>query len=177
MLIPRPESEDIIELAKEINPAYVLDIGTGSGCLAITIKLELPNAKVIATDISEKALKVCKQNTKNYKVKIETKKADLIDNVDLEKIDLIIANLPYVPNKLITSPEIKTEPKLALFAGNDGMRVYKNLWTKISKSKYKPKYIITESLKTQHKEMTILAKKPDYKLEKTQTLIQVFVRS
>lgn len=178
VLIPRPESEDIIELAKKADPKIVFDIGTGSGCLGITLALEIPGVDMYATDISEEALEVCRKNSYAHNVRIHIKNAYLVDSL-LETIepDLIIANLPYVPEDLITSPEITHEPAEALFAGKDGMDVYQNFWGQILTAVHKPRYILTESLETQHNSMNGLAAKSGYVLLKTEGLIQKWERS
>jgi release factor glutamine methyltransferase len=96
-LIPRPETEAIIDLVKELSleKLKILDVGTGSGCIAITLKLELPESDVMAVDISEKALVVAEKNADNLHANLEFKQSDLLKNVD-EKFDIIVANLPYV---------------------------------------------------------------------------------
>lgn len=178
VLIPRPESESFIELIKEIKPETVVDIGTGSGCLAITTKLELPETQVFATDISEQALKVARKNADNHKVETNFVQGDLIEPIKDLKLDnyLILANLPYVPSDLVTSPEIETEPAIALFSGKDGLDHYKNFWGQISELEIKPKFILTESLESQHKKLEELAKNAGYQLQNTDVLVQVFTR-
>jgi len=175
VLIPRPESETIIELAKEIKPKTVVDLGTGCGCLAITLALEFPGIEVIATDTSSQALEIARKNTYSHGVKIQFKKAYLLDDL-LEESgpDLLVANLPYVPEGLITSPEIETEPKEALFAGESGMDLYESMWAQISTSLHKPTNILTESLETQHSQMNTLAARSGYGLTKAEGLIQQF---
>lgn len=176
VLIPRPESESFIELIKEIRPKTVVDIGTGSGILAITAKLEMPEAQVFATDINEEALKVAQKNAMNHKTEINFVQGDLLEPIkDLNLGDFVIlANLPYVPNNLITSLEIETEPAIALFSGKDGLDHYCKFWQQISSLKTKPKYILTESLESQHKDLERLAKQASYKLDKTDILLQQF---
>lgn len=175
VLIPRPESEKIIELAKKLGPQSIIDIGTGSGCLAITLAFEIPNASIIAADIDTEVLEVARKNAYAHNVKIVLKKAYLLDNLlSDEAPELLVANLPYVPNGLVTSPEIEAEPEEALFAGESGMDLYESLWGQISTATHKPHYIITESLETQHSQMNALAARSGYKLIKTEDLIQKF---
>ncbi len=135
VLIPRPETELLIEkslivmhASLPINPATwnssrnssiktIVDIGTGSGCIAITLTLELPSIKVIATDISAAALKVARYNSQLYKVtnRIAFKQSDLLTPLKNRSIDLLIANLPYVTKKEYdANPELKFEPAGAL---------------------------------------------------------------
>lgn len=176
VLIPRPESEDIIDLAKKINCQNFIDIGTGSGCLAISLSLELDTSNILALDISKNALKIAEINSNNLGAKIKFIESDLIKNLshaDLAESCLVV-NLPYVPRNLITSPEIKNEPKLPLFSGNDGMDWYHKFWDQIKILPKKPIYIITECLIDQQKEMTKLAKKASFEQIECLRLIQVF---
>jgi release factor glutamine methyltransferase len=176
VMIPRPESENFIDLLKEIQPSSVVDIGTGSGCLAITAKLELPKTDVLATDISQNALKIAEQNAKKHRADIHFLQGSLLK--PLTKFDLsntaIIANLPYVPKGLITGPEITTEPAGALFAGQAGLDIYRNFWKEVVALAQKPQYILTEALESQHNDLQELAQKSGYQLQKAQNLIQVF---
>lgn len=186
VLIPRPESESFIDLLKQIVNSgqwtvdrnfMIVDIGTGSGALAITAKLELPDVKVIATDIDEEVIRVARNNAETHKVKIEFIKSDLLESLPSTIFQLpsaIVANLPYVPSELATSPEIEAEPKLALFSGKDGLDHYRKFWEQVAGLGFKPKYILTESLESQHKELQNLAKVANYKLHKTEILVQVY---
>lgn len=177
VLIPRPESENFIELIKKIKPAKIIDIGTGSGCLAITARLELPNATIIASDVDLEALKVAQKNAKLHKVNIKFVHGSFLEPF-LSSDDLtqatIITNLPYVPDDLITSPEIKTEPTEALFSGQDGLDHYRTFWQQIKQLEQKPPYILCESLEDQHKSLAQLATTSGYTLQKTDVLIQQF---
>jgi len=159
-LIPRPESEAIIEMLRDINIKTtintVIDVGTGSGILAITAKLEFPDIHVSATDVSPQALTTARKNAKHWQTHI---------------------NLPYVPRKMITSPEILKEPGVALFSGEDGLDHYRAFWQHISDLNNKPLAVITESLASQHRPLESMAKDANYKLEKTTDLIQLFTWS
>ncbi len=183
VLIPRPESESFIDLLKglsNLDPQHlttVIDIGTGSGALAITAKLELPGIKVIATDIDNKALKVAQKNAKKHNVEIKLIKSDLLESLPISNFQrptAVVANLPYVPDGLVTSPEINTEPKIALFSGKDGLDHYRKFWQQIRNLDSTPKYILIESLEKQHKDLEIIAQKSGYKLHKTEVLVQLF---
>ncbi len=190
-LIPRPESEDFIEILKQIDeapspslPLTILDIGTGSGCLAITAKLILSNAEVVATDSSSKALKLAEQNAQIHKADIQFITSDLLTSVvdtvleqkHSKKIITLIANLPYVPDGLITSGELLFEPREALFSGKDGLDHYRKLWKQILQLKFKPQHILIESLVNQHEEISKLAKEAGYELKQTKNLVQFFSR-
>lgn len=176
VMVPRPESESFIGLLKEISPSEIIDIGTGSGCLAITAKLELPDSEVVAIDIDEKALSVAKQNAKDHKTDIKFIQGSLLEQIkdaDLSKTALI-ANLPYVPAGLITSGEINYEPASALFSGEDGLHHYRAFWEQISDIERKPKHVLLESLENQHEAIAKLAKDAGYMLVGTDILVQHF---
>lgn len=207
VLIPRPESEDIIKLLKNVIPALnqaegkspdfdvdlsrtagihnpptthsslptILDIGTGSGCLAITVKLELPNSQVIAIDNSSRALEVAKQNAKHLDADIELKISDLLESVDISDETVLLVNLPYVPESLITSEEITKEPSAAIFSGKDGLDHYKRFWRQLAHTKARDLVIISESLLSQHGEMTNLAKESGFEIDRSHGLAQMFV--
>jgi release factor glutamine methyltransferase len=180
VMIPRPESESFINLLKQIieDGPTIIDVGTGSGCLAITAKLELPKAEIIAIDLSQKALKIAKQNAKNHHADIQFHHGSLLEPLLSSTFHLppsiLMTNLPYVPEGLITSPEITHEPSNALFSGKDGLDHYRALWQQITELKNKPHYILTESLESQHKALIKLAQKSGYKLVKTEVLVQLF---
>lgn len=128
-LIPRPETELIVEKALEFieenkdRKLSILDVGTGSGNIIISIAKNTKSIgqKIIffASDISDKALRVAKKNNKKHRTKIIFKKSDLFSNIR-GKFDLIIANLPYVPESGSANNEIRFEPKEAIFSGKDG---------------------------------------------------------
>jgi release factor glutamine methyltransferase len=175
VLIPRPESETIIDIAKELAPTTIVDVGTGSGCLAITLALELPEAHVSATDVSHEAIEIARANTYHHKARIEIHNTYLLEGLlDQHSPDLIVANLPYVPDDFVVSPEVESEPKLAIYAGQDGMDSYRSLWAQLSTSHHNPKFVITESLETQHSKMNELAVKSGYRLAHTEHLIQLW---
>jgi release factor glutamine methyltransferase len=177
VMIPRPESESFIEILKKLKPGRIIDIGTGSGCLAITAKLELPEAKVTAVDSSETALKIASLNAKKHSTNIKLLKSDLLEGLTVAEFQpsaAVIANLPYVPEGLITSPEITHEPSEALFSGKDGLDHYRKFWQQIDELPKAPEHVLTESLESQHKELTKLAEKAGYKLQNTQGLIQLY---
>lgn len=123
VLIPRPESEDCIELLNTYSThdaRTLLDVGTGSGCLGITAKLEHPHLSVTLADISRHALVVAKQNAVSLHADVLTIQSDLLSNTP-ERYSCIIANLPYVDPSWERSPETNFEPKQALFADNNGV--------------------------------------------------------
>lgn len=135
VLIPRPETEYLVEdtnklmkqkfNSKEIN---ILDIGTGSGVIAITLKLLNKNSKVTATDIKKNALRIAKKNQRLYKTDIKLKKTNLYDGLK-EKYDIVISNPPYIDEntKEIEKKVKDHEPKEALFAKEKGLFFYKEI--------------------------------------------------
>ena len=133
VLIPRQETEtlvdEVIKIAKE-NPLKIVDVGTGSGAIAIALAVNLPLAKIIATDISVDALHVAESNTKMNEVfsRINLKQGNLLDVLD-EKVDVIVSNPPYIPSNQIEhlQPEVKKEPHIALDGGSDGLEYIRKL--------------------------------------------------
>ena len=128
VLIPRPETEELIEQFLSLPvplDSKVLDVGTGSGAIAITCKLERPVTTVDACDISQGALAVASVNAKSHNVKINFIHSNLLG--DCGRYDVIIANLPYVDQAWECSPETQHEPANALFAADGGLALIKNL--------------------------------------------------
>lgn len=165
VLIPRPETEllvdEILQLSKLIthnslaslrgrsgSPITILDVGTGSGCIAISIAKNLPTSKIIATDISKKALEVAQKNAKYHKVEkqIIFLEADLLP-VFKKTPDIIVANLPYIPTArlMFIDPMVtEWEPKVALDGGSDGFDLYRKLFEKMKNNNIIPKFLIAE---------------------------------
>ena len=152
VLDPRPETEGIVEesikLIKNKNSNIkILDIGTGSGALAISLAREFINASIMAIDISEEAIKVANLNIKNKKLnnQIQLRKITL-DDIN-EKFDLIVSNPPYLTKKELenTSYEIKNyEPLIALDGGEDGLNFYRDFSKKINKIMNANSYLLLE---------------------------------
>ena len=131
VLIPRPETEELVSfmLKEDLDGKEILDIGTGSGCIAISLAKNLPNAKVSALDISEDALEIAKENTKMNNVNIEFIHADIFEYQSDKKYDIIVSNPPYVlelQRKHMSKNVLEYEPELALFVKNDDpLKFYK----------------------------------------------------
>ena len=127
VLVPRPESEILIEwllelTADEITPKKLIDVGTGSGILGITAKLERPHLDVLLTDIDAKALAVAQRNAERLGAPVVTRRDNLLDTQGYQA-DYIIANLPYVDAAWTdTSPELRHEPEHALYAADSGLK-------------------------------------------------------
>ena len=125
-LIPRPETEFLIELIKNNsdNPKKILDVGTGTGCIALMLKKLYPESTVDACDISLEALDLAKENSEINNLEINLFQSDLLSDVEEVDYDIIVANLPYIPTETLTSLEsevVDYEPLLALDGGVDGL--------------------------------------------------------
>lgn len=177
-LQPRTESESMISLLVGIpntNDLTIIDIGTGTGCLAITAKLEVPSATVLATDISASALVVAEKNASNLRMEVSFYEGNLLAPLPASAFHLptaILANLPYVPSKYPVNDAATYEPGLALFGGDDGLDLYRKLFEQIHSSTVS--YIITESLEQQHTALTKIAKSRGYRLVRSEGLAQLY---
>ncbi len=134
VLIPRPETEHVvekvIELAGYFERPRIVDVGVGSGAIAVTLARKLPHAQVAATDISLRALAIARENAKNNGVELRFLEGNLLAPVAGEKFEIVVSNPPYVPetDRATLSVEVREyEPALALFAGDDGLDVYRRL--------------------------------------------------
>ena len=135
VFIPRPESERLIEVAinhlRDFDSPKILEIGTGSGCLSISLAIELPNSNVRSIDISEKAINVAKVNSEKFHINnISFKKLDFLKSEmkTFRNFDLLISNPPYIPKKDMESlmPEVRNfEPYNSLTDDSDGLEFYR----------------------------------------------------
>lgn len=138
-LIPRPETEEWFDRVQAVLPQKklkVLDIGTGTGVLALSHKLERPGDEVVATDISGEALEIAQINAKRLEADITFKKGDLTEPVINDFFDVVLCNPPYISKSeidLMDESVIRYEPSTALFALDDGLKVYKDLAKSIGK--------------------------------------------
>jgi release factor glutamine methyltransferase len=179
-LQPRSETETIVSLAKELieknqlEKANLLDVGTGSGAIAISIKKEIPSLNVFATEIQPSALKIAKQNAKKLDANIVFFKGNLLEPILNQPIDIILTNLPYVPLSHTINESAMQEPSVAIFGGEDGLDLYRQLFRQTNSLVSKPRFIITESLPFQHKALTKISNIHNYKLLTTEDFIQVF---
>ena len=132
VLIPRPETEELVELILAENPETnlsVLDIGTGSGAIALALAKNRPNWSVVAADISQDALDLASENAKNQKFNIFFKKSDCFAEIS-EKYDIIVSNPPYISRddeSEVGLNVLHSEPHLALFADEDGLAIYRRI--------------------------------------------------
>jgi release factor glutamine methyltransferase len=125
-LVPRPETEQLVELVEsriENRESRIVDVGTGSGVIAISLAAKFPEAKILAVDVSDEALALAQENAAmlNLKNRVQFLKSHLLENVE-GAFDLIVANLPYVStqDRHILSREVLHDPEVALFAGKRG---------------------------------------------------------
>lgn len=191
VLIPRPETEQLIDAVLNlagvsylpgVKPSEnklgesprILDVGTGSGCIAITLKLLLPNAEVTASDLSEKALKIAQKNAEKFGAKIRFLKSDLLKNIDFTP-DLVVANLPYVDENWdwLDKSALAAEPKEALYAEDHGLALIKKLIDETDTREINR--LILEADPCQHPEIIHYAKR--YELLETRGFILNFKRN
>ncbi len=133
VLIPRPETEHLVEAAitwlSKHPQAQVLDVGTGSGAIAVTLALET-SSSILASDISIPALEIAKRNCKTHGTDVFLFASDLLEAVRPRSIDLLVSNPPYVPGADAANMQTEVrnwEPHVALFAGNTGFEIYERL--------------------------------------------------
>lgn len=180
VLEPRPESETMIDLLKglpEIGHATLIDVGTGSGALAITAKLEVPGMQVLAIDIDPNCLKLTKQNAEALQADITVTAGDLLKPIADKQPEryALLCNLPYVPNSFQINQAATHEPRLAIFGGPDGLDVYRQLFTQVDGFSAMPQYILTESMPPQHAGLAEVAAEHGYTVLQSDDFIQVFV--
>lgn len=155
VLIPRPETELIvektIELARGLPNPIIVDVGTGSGCIAVALAKNLPGARLIATDISEAALELARLNAERHRARIEFFCGDLLEplrHLRIEgSVDFIVSNPPYVPSSepSLLQPEVLNyEPALALFGGPDGLEFHRRLLGESGRYLKPGRYMIIE---------------------------------
>ena len=187
VLVPRPESEAMIEVLLRYYREdsrlrgndergvglRVADIGTGSGALGITAQLELPGATVELLDIDEKALATAKMNVINFTSGNKVIKSDLLYDSSTN-YHVLLCNLPYVPDDYEINEAARHEPTIALFAGADGLAVYRRLFEQLKRLEYLPLLILTEAMPAQHSALQQLATKSGYALTTSEGYIQAF---
>jgi len=130
VLIPRPETELLVERALLYKPQRVADVGTGSGIIGVTLAVKLPQARIVASDGSAEALAVAKANAEHQGVseRITFIESDLLESYPPQPFDLICANLPYIPSADLNGLAVaEHEPRLALDGGADGLDLIRRL--------------------------------------------------
>jgi len=196
VLEPRPESETMIELLKQIvdgeslmvnrnsknhkpktinplNSLAIADVGTGNGAIGITAALELPGSTVDLYDISAGCVSVAKHNTHLHELHLHVRKMNLLSR-PLRPYEVILANMPYVPDKWQINQAAMAEPKIAIFGGKDGLDVYRKLFAQLGRFTWKPSYVLTEALPPQHEKLAAIAAAHGFNLRKSDDFIQVF---
>lgn len=180
VLIPRPETEMMVDAVLNLaGKAYlpgvkpaprvlpenprILDVGTGSGCVAVSMALELPKARVVACDISEKALNVARENAANLEAEVEFVKSDLMNDIPGD-FDVVVANLPYVDENWdwIDKEALSKEPEIALYAEDEGLALIKKLISQVAERKIN--YLILEADPCQHEAVIAYATNNNYSL-------------
>ena len=177
VLVPRPESEDMISLfldatAGEIEQKVLIDVGTGSGCLGITAALERTNISVILSDISKDALRIAEKNADEHHARVKIQQQSLL-NGQLEPVDYIFANLPYVDKDWEVSPELQYEPKIALFTEDGGLKLTLELIQQAPHCLTPNGQLFIEADPTQHERIIQAAAKQNFKLATIQRYIIV----
>ena len=159
VLIPRFETEELVEkLIKYININFketikILDIGTGSGCIALTLKSKIKNSIVDSSDISASALEVAKENAKRNNLKVNFIKSDIFENIE-GKYEVIVSNPPYIAyDEKIMEIVKNNEPHNALYADNNGLYFYEEILKNASKYLNKRNIIAFEIGEKQGKEI------------------------
>ena len=190
VLIPRPETEAMVEMVLSlagksyltgvvVPPAVlpkcprILEVGTGSGCVAVTLKLEMPEAEIFACDVSEKALKVAVKNAEKFgvldgKTGVKFAKSDLLSAYEKRDenepdFDVIVANLPYVDRSWPWITGVGSEPEIALYAGDGGLELIFKLLKQV---RNRTKYLIIEADPVQHDRIAEEIKNCGYELVK-----------
>jgi release factor glutamine methyltransferase len=179
VLEPRPESETMISLLKNLpntEGITIVDVGTGSGALAITAKLEMPHADVIAIDIDPRCLEVARQNAILLKTDIRFEQGNLLTPLVDGQPDnyALLCNLPYVPDDFQINTAATHEPRLAIYGGPDGLTLYRELFRQLLGFTRKPTYILTEAMPPQHEQLIKIAEENRFKCVTSEDFIEVF---
>ncbi|MBR3248471.1 peptide chain release factor N(5)-glutamine methyltransferase [Candidatus Saccharibacteria bacterium] len=192
VLIPRPETEMMVDAVLNLcGKAYlpgvkpneprlpqdcaILDVGTGSGCVATSLALELPETHVMACDISEKALKVARKNALQLGAEVKFVKSDLMNGIKGD-FDIVAANLPYVDKDWdwIDEEALAKEPAIALYAEDGGLALIKKLIDQAFERLIP--YLILEADPCQHERIIDYASTGDYSLLEMRGFVLVFSR-
>lgn len=137
VLVPRPETERLVELTlerlRDREAPRVLDVGTGTGAIALAVKAERPDAEVLAADVSPAAVALAKRNAVRLRLAVRLRRSDLLSEAEVAafaaRCDALVANLPYLPegDAAGLQPEARSDPAQALFAGDDGLKLARRL--------------------------------------------------
>lgn len=183
-LIPRPESETILTILRDIIPAnlsllptqlHLVDVGTGTGCLGTTAKLEWPELDVTLIDIDQHALNVAKQNANQLHADVQCIKSNLLHGLTIP-IDILIANLPYVDRSWDVSPDTNAEPEIALYADEHGLALIHRLIEQAAVLLPPGRHMLLESDIRQHDAIIHFAQSNGFAHVQTAGLITHFTR-
>lgn len=184
-LIPRPETEVMIDYLRDLLPKNrpliaqsalkTIDIGTGSGCVGITAKLEFPELSVTLSDVSTHALKVARDNAIHHKAEVEIIKSNLLSDYPFTP-SVILANLPYVDTSWDVSPETASEPDLALYANQEGLQLINQLLAQAGTRLARGGFALLEADTRQHEAIIKTAKNHGLQLIGTRDLIVALTR-
>lgn len=192
VLIPRPETESLINLVKGLDlpkKSRFLEIGTGSGCIAVTLALEFPQSYVLATDISVRALDVAERNSIYHEGRIELVQSNLLRDIEFdtegedlpEHFDVVVANLPYVNRdwEWLKTDTLNYEPSGALYAkSNNGLSIYQRFLKELryyrNRDEILMDYLVVEADPCQHAALIKMAEKAGMFYQKTEGYGLVF---
>ena len=186
-LIPRPESEAIIELLSQYLPdtqpldtsiasKRLVDIGTGSGCLGITAKLEHPELEVTLLDVSSDALRIAEKNAELLSASVTIQKSNLLADYAFSP-DIVLANLPYVDESWERSPETRHEPAMALFASDNGLKLVRKCFDQLSHRTNTGAVAIFEADPRQWDTIEKIAQSSGFTLDKKQRFVASFIKT
>lgn len=190
-LEPRPETETMVSLLlnwlasneklTDKKPLRLIDVGTGSGAIAITIKLEKPELEVIGTELNPETLEIAKKNAKLLDADVTFILSNLLTPpddsslvVNSDKSTILLCNLPYVPDSYTINQAAMQEPEMAIFGGVDGLDLYRELFKQVDTLPAKPVTIFTESLPFQHHGLATIARQYGYVQDRKDDFIQLF---
>jgi len=182
VLEPRPESETMINMLKSAqtdSSRTIIDIGTGSGALAITAALECKDAIVLATDIDPHCLKLAKANTARLSANVTYFEGDLLEALPAtirRQPATLLCNLPYVPDNFQINRAATHEPRLAIFGGVDGLDLFGRLFDQLLQNFPGETLVLCESLPPQHSQLAAIAKAAGFQSVAEHDFIQLFQR-
>lgn len=158
VLTPRVETEPMAELVIENAPknASLLDVGTGSGAIAIAIAKNRPDLQITASDISPKALEVATRNVKMHQIDLKLVESNLLDQIK-GKFNVITANLPYLRDDADLIAEVQREPRVALVGGTDGLYLYRQFFNRIGTHLKPGGVVLIEADPWQHADLVKIA--------------------
>jgi release factor glutamine methyltransferase len=161
VLTPRVETEQMVDWVIKYAPkdSRLIDIGTGSGAIAVAIAKHRPDLNITATDLSERQLTVAQRNSARNRTKIHFIASDLWSSLDGQRFDTVVTNLPYLADNADLMPEVQREPAVALFGGPDGLGLYRRFLAGLPGHLAPGGYLFTESDPWQHESLITEAAK------------------